>query len=305
MQLGFSDCSIFVLMLYYWCWAVWFKLCCFNLSWHWWCQRTIAITLTLAVTLHLRQVSAGLGLQRQKARISVSWVVVYGLAYVVLLCVRSWSHMPRGILHSTRKAAPRCHQRSDPFHVPHDPCAASSLTLPSPTDSHTHQTCNNFALLKHLAWQNVKTGWVRWYCGWQDAISPPLKQVLYRSRDIVGLLVLPRIRLGKAALSRRHYHNANQPCNTGILGSTYCNSWEGWSNKHLLYCFSLWCFPVPASEIPCAPYTRGSTNMLQVTLQKKCFLLWPNLVLLPSFRSKSVPLSHRINTSHQEIGPTQ
>ena len=133
--------------------------------------------------------------------------------------MRSWSHVPRGLLHPTRKAAPRGHQWWDPFHVPHDPCAALPLTLPSSTGSHTHQTCNNFALLRHFARWKMKTSWVRWYCGWQDAISPPRKQILYRSTDTVGLLVLSRIRLGKAALSRRHYSQC-QPCNTDILGNT-------------------------------------------------------------------------------------
>lgn len=168
----------------------------------------IHITLTLVARLHLKQESTAPGLRREETRISSSWAVIYGLVYVILLHLRSCSHVPGGLLHSSKE---NCSKRTPavPFHVPHDPCAVSSLTFPSSTDSRAHQTCSNFALLRHFAGQEVKPGWVRWYCGWLDAISPPLKQVLYRSRDAVGLLVLLSVRLGKVALKRRHYHNAS------------------------------------------------------------------------------------------------
>lgn len=59
-------------------------------------------------------------------------------------------------------------------------------------------------------------------------------------------------------------------CNTGILGSIciVTHGMVGLTNTwHIAYLY--YSFPVLASEIPSAPYTRGSTNMLQVTLQNK------------------------------------
>lgn len=63
----------------------------------------IHITLTLVARLHLKQESTAPGLWREETRISSSWAVIYGLAYVILLHLRSCSHAPGGLLHSSKE----------------------------------------------------------------------------------------------------------------------------------------------------------------------------------------------------------
>lgn len=118
------------------------------------------------------------------------------------------------------------------------------------------------------------------------------------------LLVLLRIRQSSA---KQKTLSRCQPCNAGIWGNT-CVVIHGTvgltSTCHIASLSVL----LPSSgkwEPLCSLYKRFHKYVTSYPVKQICFLLCPNLVLLSSFRSKSVPLSHRINKSHQEKCPTQ
>lgn len=71
-------------------------------NWELWISL-IHDSLTLGVKLHLRQESTVLGLWREETRISSSCAVICGLAYVILLHLRSCSQVPGGLTHSSKE----------------------------------------------------------------------------------------------------------------------------------------------------------------------------------------------------------
>lgn len=119
-----------------------------------------------------------------------------------------------------RKTAPGGHQKWDPFHIPHGPCVISSLTLPSSTDTHAYQTCSNFALLRHLARQEVKPNWVRRHCGWLDAISPQLETGTVQEQGCNGATGAPRGQAGQSGTKEEALSQC-QPCKTDFLGNVH------------------------------------------------------------------------------------
>lgn len=117
-----------------------------------------------------------------------------------------------------RKTAPRGHQRWDPFHVRHDPCALSSLTLPSSTDSHAYPTCSSFALLRHFARQEMKPVW--WCYGCLNAIFPPLETGTVQIQKCSGAAGVLRAQAGQSGTKEKALSQC-QPCNNLFLGNVH------------------------------------------------------------------------------------
>lgn len=180
----------------------------------------IHITLTLVVRLHLKQESTAPGLRREETRISSSWAGIYGLAYVILLHLRSCSHVPGGLLHSSKED---CSKRTPAV----GPLSRSSWSLccfifdpPKlhrfPCTSDMQQLCSAQALCwtRSEAWLGEV---VLWMAGCH---LPPTETGTVQKQGCSGATGAAQCQAGQSG-SKEKALSQCQPCNAGFFWVTH------------------------------------------------------------------------------------